>query len=310
MTILFSTVWYSCEKDINITEFENEFGDYEPELKVEGLLQQDKPEDSIIRIIKTTKVTDTELYNGRDDDGDGFIDDEDEILALVQDTSATVKVTNLNSGVETNFQYVAVADSSFRFGVGNNRNDDISVIPYGGYKPSVSFEIELYADYRIDIYSEDFDKTITGTTTVYPPVNFIDTLFTFNEDQVVMNVNDDKEVFWRSDLDVTSYYVTFEEVISELETEFVFSYIGARDNNLSDRYQNASVGRTIIFGATNPTVLKLTIEALSPEYGRYAFSGLPLNDAQRSNLRDENGIPVMGVFGASAARGLFVVIEE
>ena len=111
LMILFSTIWFSCEKDLSITDFEDEFGNYQPELKVEGLLQQDKPEDSIIRIIRTSAITDTDVYNGKDDDGDGDIDEYDETLPLIQDTSATVKITNLNSGEEFDFQYVAVADS-------------------------------------------------------------------------------------------------------------------------------------------------------------------------------------------------------
>lgn len=338
LVILFSTVWLSCEKDLSISDFEDDFGNYQPELKIEGLLQQDKPEDSIIRIIKSSTVTDTELYNGRDDDGDGNIDEYDEVLARVQDTTATVKITNLNSGEIFDFQYVAMADSFISSQeeiththtithdhpdtdehsqtiTHRHRVDGNTMIPYGGYKPiSDNFRIESYTQYQIQIYSEEFDKTITGVTTVYPQVEFIDTLFTFNEEQIVMNIDDDKQIFWQSDLNVTAYYVTFEEVVqineNEWETEFIDSYIASRDHDLTEKYKSASIGRTVIFGATNDIVLKLTVEALSPEYGRYVFSQLPLNDSQRSNLRDENGNPVMGSFGATAAKSIFIVIEE
>jgi hypothetical protein len=56
--------------------------------------------------------------------------------------------------------------------------------------------------------------------------------------------------------------------------------------------------------------LKFTVEEQGPEYGRYIFSDLPLKDPQRSNLRDENGNPVMDCFGAIAAQNIFIVIEE
>ena len=230
MIILFSTIWFSCEKDLSITEFEDEFGNYQPELKVEGLLQQDKPEDSIIRIIRTSAITDTDVYNGKDDDGDGDIDEYDETLPLIQDTSATVKVTNLNSGEEFDFQYVAVADS-FIHREDEDFSDESTIVPYGGYKPkSNDFQIESYAQYQIEIYSREFDKTITGVTTVYPPVEFIDidTRFTLDEDYVTMKSDDEKEIFWESDLNVTSYYITFEKLerINENngESEFLVSF--------------------------------------------------------------------------------------
>ena len=96
----------------------------------------------------------------------------------------------------------------------------------------------------------------------------------------------------------------------DLEFEFFFSYKTSRDNDLTERYRNASVGHETLFGVDEGTVLRMTVEALSPEYGRYIFSALPLNDPQRSNLRDEAGNPVMGCFGATAAKSIFVVIEE
>jgi len=314
LVILLSTVWFSCEKELSITEFKDEFGDYQPELKVEGLLQQDKPEDSIIRIIRTSAITDIDVYNGKDDDGDGDIDEYDEILPLIQDTSATVNVTNLSSGEESDFRYIAVADSSIHWEDGGF-SDESTMVPYGGYKPESSdFQIESYAQYQIDIYSREFDKTITGVTTVYPPVEFIDTLFIFDENYVMMKSDDEKEIFWKSDLNVTAYYITYEEVEqiheNDWESEFFFSYRTSRDNDLTKRYERVSIGHEIIFGVDDGTVLRMTVEALSPEYGRYIFSSLPLNDPQRSNLRDEAGNPVMGCFGAAAAKSIFVVIEE
>ena len=314
LVILFSTVWFSCEKELSITEFKDEFGDYQPELKVEGLLQQDKPEDSIIRIIRTSVITDIDVYNGKDDDRDGDVDEYDEILPLVQDTSATVSVTNLSSGEVSDFRYVAVADSFVRWedeGFGG----ESTMVPYGGYKPESSdFQVESYAQYQVDIYSREFDRTITGVTTVYPPVEFIDTLFTFDEDYVLMKSDDEKEIFWKSDLNVTAYYIAYEEMVQvhedDWESEFFFSYKTSRDNDLTRRYRNASVGHETLFGVDEGTVLRMTVDALSPEYGRYIFSSLPLNDPQRSNLRDEAGNPVMGCFGATAAKSIFVVIEE
>jgi hypothetical protein len=312
LILILSIVWISCEKELNITDFSDDFGNYQPELKVEGLLQQDKPENSIVRIIRTSSITNPDLYNEKDDDGDGDVDEEDEILMFVQDSSATVNVTNLESGETIDFQYVAVADSTLRFEEDDEGNESRLIVPYGGYKPKTNgFQIETYAQYEIDIYSREFDKTITGLTTVYPKVEFIDTLYTFQNNIVTMNVADSKEIFWKSDLNVTAYYITFEEMerINATESEFLISYMTTRDNELTEEYSSASIGRTVI-GVSSSTIIKLTVEALSPEYGRYILSELPFKDPLRSNLRDEDGSPVMGSFGAVAANSLFVVIEE
>ena len=61
-------------------------------------LDYDNPEDSIIRIIRTEAITESDVFDGIDNDGDGEIDEYDETLPLIQDTTATVTVTNLNSG--------------------------------------------------------------------------------------------------------------------------------------------------------------------------------------------------------------------
>jgi hypothetical protein len=186
----------------------------------------------------------------------------------------------------------------------------VITIPYGGYKPvSGNFQIETYAQYQLEIYSPAFDKTITGITTVYPPVEFIDTLFTFNGNQVTMNVNDEKEFFWKSDPEVTAYYLTYEELIV-YGAEFLRSHSRAADNDLSELYLNVSIGREFIFGVSFEIVLRVTVEALSPEWGRYIFSELSLKDPQRTNLYDQNGNPVMGCFGATAAKSIFINIEE
>ena len=315
--ILFSTIWFSCEKDLDITDFKDEFGNYQPELKIEGLLQQDKPKDSIIRIIKTSSITDTDVYNGCDDDGDGEVDEYDEILALVQDTSATVTVTNLNSGVHFDFEYIAVADSFINWedDEKDNSNNKITMVPYGGYKPTLNtFKIESNVQYKLEIYSKEFDQTITGVTTTYPAIEFIDTLYTFQDSIVTMNNNDNRDIFWKSDLKVTSYYISFDEIIliseNERKSEFIDSYISSRDNDLGKRYKNSSIGHDIIWWAGTGTIIKMTVEALSPEYGHYIFSSLPLKDPQRSNLRDQDGDPVMGCFGATAANSIYIVIEE
>ena len=57
----------ACKKDLDITEFSKDFSDYKPELRIEALIL---PGDStaIVRIDKSFLITDTELYDCRDND--------------------------------------------------------------------------------------------------------------------------------------------------------------------------------------------------------------------------------------------------
>ena len=329
----------SCERELEVADFSDDFGNYRPELKVEGLLNHDNPEESIIRIIRTEAITEANVFNGIDDDGDGEIDEYDETLPLIQDTTATVTVTNLNSGEEYEFQYVTVTEGLFdvifrednTLGEGERRT-----YGDGGYKPKKSdrFQVDLNAQYRLEVYSKAFDQTITGVTTVYPPVEFIDidTLSTLDDGRTTLKRGDEKTIYWRSNLEVTSYFVTVvtvfeldnafleEELFREdeqlLEDErFVESHDSfslSRDTDLTKQY-GVSIGKESFFVGRESNAgktLSITVEALSPEYGRYIFSALPLNDAQRSNLRDQDGKPVMGAFGATASNRIQVEIEE
>ena len=89
-------------------------------------------------------------------------------------------------------------------------------------KKSDRFQVNLYTQYRLEVYSKAFDQTITGTTTVYPPVEFIDidTLSTLDDNRITLKRGDEKTIYWRSDLDVTSYFVTVVTVF-ELDNEML-----------------------------------------------------------------------------------------
>jgi hypothetical protein len=313
--IIISVFCAACEKELNITDFRDEFGNYQPELKIEGILKLDKPEDSIIRVIKTSVITDRDLYDGIDNDGDGEIDEYEEIIAHVQDTSAIVKVVNLNSGDEIDFVYTSFADRSIYYQKNEDEEETLTYVTYGGYKPAdPGFRLEAYDQYQLELYSTDFDQTVTAITTVYPAVDYIDTLHVVQDSIVIIDASEKKEIFWKSDLNVTSYFITLEEVLKpgghDWENSYISSFTTVRDNDLTETYNNASIGRLFLFGGNFSAILKVTVESLSPELGRYILSSLPLKDPQRTNLRDSDGNPVMGCFGSSAAKSRYVVIQN
>ncbi len=67
----------SCNKELSISDFEDDFKEYKSEIRVEAILNASNFEKSIIRVDKTLLVTDTSYFNGIDDNGDwvSFSDD-------------------------------------------------------------------------------------------------------------------------------------------------------------------------------------------------------------------------------------------
>ena len=53
---------YSCEKELSITEFSDDFSNYEPELKIEALILPTE-NTAIVRVDKSVLITDISLYN-------------------------------------------------------------------------------------------------------------------------------------------------------------------------------------------------------------------------------------------------------
>ena len=69
LSILIVLFLIGCSKEIDIIEFSDDFNHYEPELRIEALIL---PSDNtaIVRIDRSALITDPDLYNCMDDDGD------------------------------------------------------------------------------------------------------------------------------------------------------------------------------------------------------------------------------------------------
>lgn len=68
--LLPALVVVGCTEELSVADFADDFEDYEVEIRIEGLLDQQEFANSIIRIDRTILVTDTSLFNGIDDNGD------------------------------------------------------------------------------------------------------------------------------------------------------------------------------------------------------------------------------------------------
>ena len=58
---------YSCQKELSITEFSDDFSNYEPELRIEALILPTE-NTAIVRVDKSVLIMDTSLYDCVDDD--------------------------------------------------------------------------------------------------------------------------------------------------------------------------------------------------------------------------------------------------
>ena len=67
---------FGCPRDVDISEFSNDFSGYEPEIRIEALILPGEST-AVVRIDQSALITDTDIYNCIDDDGDWDINHDD-----------------------------------------------------------------------------------------------------------------------------------------------------------------------------------------------------------------------------------------
>ena len=358
--LLFMTVIIGCQKELNIADFEDDFKDYFVELRIEAILDPVDPMNSVVRIDRTILVTDTSLFNGRDDDGDwvGFtdlngngkwddgeplnddvgaggrgpvgsdegkgngrpdrgephVDEYDEILPQIHDSTATVNLYHkTTNSLVAEFEWVTRAGefkSGFRRRPGDDDSDNIETFTYGGYKPLTFYSIINYGEtyeFRINTIGSDGAKHITGSTAPLPPAEFDGEGLVWDNDTLVTVPGQSGKIVWytyQPELAVVSIQV--ERIIANDSTELELSHeIIPQESDDS--------GHCVYEFPTNmlfPGLKRVTVTVLDDAYGNYFISDLPIRDEQMSNLRDQNDNVVLGIAGSAAPRSVYVRIEK
>ncbi|MFH1853678.1 MAG: hypothetical protein ABIA75_15180 [Candidatus Neomarinimicrobiota bacterium] len=349
-----------CEKKMSITEFSADYADYRTELRVEAILDATDPWNTIVRIDRTILLTDTTIFNGRDDDGDwvGYsdengngkwdkgeplnddlgedgiaagvggapddliepdkgqgdgrptrgephIDELDEVLPQIHDTTAVVRLYNNDTGaLVAEFTWFPAADS---FAVDNNREDsDLETVTYGAYKPvSINELIAFGTEYQFRIESTT-QGLITGNTTPLPPAEFDLTDMTVIADTIYADTSHTGYLQWDADPEGTVFWVIVEQIFAADSAVMITS------KPWSTFLENQD-GRQVSFDFLSEYFVGLyrwTVVVPSPEYGAYIYSTLPLDDEQLTNLRDSNGDVVLGIAGSVAETVQYVRIVE
>ena len=62
-------VFFSCEKDLDISDFSDDYSFYEPEIRIEGIIYPTE-NSALVRIDKSVRIDEADLYDCIDDDSD------------------------------------------------------------------------------------------------------------------------------------------------------------------------------------------------------------------------------------------------
>ena len=337
LLIIILTSFWACQEQLNIAEFEDEFRDYRSELRIEAILDPVHPERSIVRVDHTILITDTTIFNGRDDDGDwdplvddvgedgvvgaddGFgpqpdegegdgkptpgephVDEYDEILPQLHDSTVAVTLVELGTdNVVIDFVWDPQADS-FQVVAGPVESGlsfelpEMVTVTYGGYRPLTYDSISYDKQYEFRIVTSE--QVITGPVDPLRPPTFLVDEHTMIGDTIVVTAGSDDRVQWLTEEDATVVWVLMEEVVGPDSLKISMSHASENSEQLDD---GSWIGEHLL-GVFFPGLYRWTITVPDRAYGAYFYSGLPMRDEQLSNLRDDNGQVVLGIAGSSA----------
>jgi len=360
----------ACEKELDLAQFEDDFGDYEPEVRIEAIITPYPYSESkfiwdysvVVRVDRSITIDDTKIYNGRDDNGnwqnytdengngqwdegeplnddlgeDGMIgqangfpardkgegngkpdygepnvDEYEEILPLIHDTTAIVSVTNLTKqtthplvwhGVAAGFQYLGQNYSDWKANVLTGH--------YGGYVPDnwrISYWTEANSVFEFSVNLPNRNLMVTGQTQLIPPAVFMESGFTRVCDTLFVPYGSSGGIKWSSDPRSTVYCVR-----TEFQSGGIFNLLREHPNFANQELTAANggvpVGIEPITSDLVPGLWRIVVITMDENYSRYYYSSLPLKDPEKSNLRDQEGNVVRGVAGSKAETGIYVRI--
>lgn len=368
--LISGSVFISCERELDLALFEDDFGDYEPEVRIEAVITP-YPFNSnkfiwqytvVVRVDNSITVDDTTIYNGRDDNGnwrsytdengngqwdegeplnddlgaDGMIgqtsgfpvrdegegngkpdygepnvDEYDEILPLIHDTTAVVTLTNLTQEKAYSLIWQDIV-AGFYY-LGNNYTDPIAnnyIGHYGGYIPD-GWTVNYWRDadnvYEFSINLPNRNLIVTGQTQLIPPADFLNTGYNKVCDTLYIPYGSPGGIIWQSDPRSTVYCVRA-EIMAGGPYKLFYEHPNFANQALTAANGGIPVGYEPISSELTPGLYRLVVITMDENYSRYYYSSLPLKDPQKSNLRDQHGNVVMGVAGSKAESEIYIRI--
>jgi len=360
----------ACEKELDLALFEEDFGDYEPEVRIEAVITPSPYISSkfiwrytvVVRVDNSITVDDTSIFNGRDDNGNwrsytdengngqwdngeplnddlgadgmagqasGFpvrdegegngkpdygepnVDEYDEILPLIHDTTAVVTLTNITQQKTYSLIWQDIV-AGFYY-LGRDYTDPAAnnyIGHYGGYIPdgwTVYYGRDAGNVYEFSINLPHRNLVVTGQTQLIPPAEFLDTGFKKVRDTLYVPYGSSGGIIWQSDPRSTVYCVRAEFKAGD-PYKLLYEHPNFANQALTVANGGIPVGYEPITSDLTPGLYRLVVITMDENYSRYYYSSLPLKDPQKSNLRDQYGNVVMGVAGSKAESEIYIRI--
>ena len=355
-----SLLIYGCTQELSIADFKDDFEDYEVEYRIEGMLNFTDFSLSIIRVDQTILVTDTSLFNDRDDDGDwqsfsdlngngkwdegeplnddigisfggpdeepegrgnGIpdpgepgVDDYNEVLPQIHDSTMTAVVLRESDShlLVAEFEWASKA-ASFDESYGPGGPPSVAATnPYntyyfGAYSPSAGFaSVQLDSDktYTVEITTAD-GQTISATTDIISaPTNLSWENTSWDADTLLSPSNNYSLLTWNNPIESNFGSVEIELYFGpdSIKDFYHFSRVAFQLDENSELplfQENFTVGFPL-------GLYRITLNTYNDSYGSYVWSSLPIRDREVSNWRDEAGNVVLGNLGSRASIKFFL----
>ncbi len=337
----------SCQEELSITEFADDYSAYQPELRIEAILDAVEPMNSIVRVDRTILVTDTSLFNGRDDDGDWdpltddtgedgvfasdgpfgsekdegegngvpdpgepHVDEYDEIISQLHVSTLTIQLYDSASGeLMMDFAYEAQA-GSFEYSYTTTAGLLFST-------EDLITEVVYYGGYRPTGFNGEIEYYKTYEFRMLSDDGLITGYTTplpvaeFQADDHI--ISDDTLVV---DSESQFRWITVPEAtVTWVIVERIFSpdSIVTITSHPAGPAGQTDDGKWIgydIMGLYFPGLYRWTVIIPSRAYGAYIYSDLQMRDEKLSNLRLNKDQVVLGIAGSSSVAIQYVRIPE
>jgi len=380
-------LFLSCSKELDISEFSDDFDNYTTELKIEAIILPTE-NTAIVRIDRSFQLDDNLPYNCIDDDGDWdplsddvgsdginsveegipidtdgsegngqpdcgepHVDEYDEILPQIHVyeegvDSCIVQITHIDSATCI-FQFSEVAGDFF-YTDGKHTHAatmaDIETATYGAYEPGDNCNGFNWQDY-------DGEYTFSVSCTAFPdyveitskepiqiskPIIFYDKTdheniktchthdclgeFSISDTVYFAEHAPDQYIYYASLLE-SSYYQAVQYHLDKTSGEFKITHEHPdQATDIENIWGNICLMAekivTQIFdgdddGIDEADISKYELFTFNESFTNYYFFDLlNIHDPVRTNLRDGNGDPVMGTFGALASNEIILRIID
>lgn len=345
----------SCSEKIAITEFKDDYDEYKSEPRIEAILNTTNLTESVVRIDRTILVTNTDIYDGKDNDGDWesyedlngngkwdkgeplnddigndpdgeegareaeegkgdgqptegepHVDEIDEILPHVHDSSFNVALFEVESGKRViDFKWSPNADD-FQY-VSNPETEAEEIVRYGGYIPDKIYidEIDYSKDYEFEFSKKD--TTITGQLNPLQPAVFhSEPNAQYNQDTLIVKRGKGSKIVWKTQREATVFWILVTRIYNADSTEIVEDMPMIP---VSEDEEDNWIGKDFV-DMHPPGLYKWEVLVPSRDYGHYFYSRLPIRDKKLNNLRDQNNNVVLGIAGSVAKSTQYVRIKN